>query len=182
MINTINRIDTFIYDNITLFKNDYITSLMIIITNFASALFIIGITILLCVQLKNRKYNIYIILNLIMIFIVNRILKYLFARPRPNVDRLVEESGYSFPSAHTMIGTAFYGFLIYLIIKEIKNKKIKYTLSIILGLLIFMIGISRVYLGVHYATDVIMGFVFAAIYLILYIKFICNKENFRKFR
>lgn len=76
--------------------------------------------------------------------------------------------GYSFPSGHSMISAAFYGFLIYLIYKKVKNKKLKITLIIVLSILIVSIGISRIYLGVHYTSDVLAGFTVSVSYLIIY--------------
>jgi len=89
--------------------------------------------------------------------------------------------GYSFPSGHSMISAAFYGFLIYLIYKKVKNKKLKITLIIVLSILIVSIGISRIYLGVHYTSDVLAGFTVSVSYLIIYTsivkKFILEREK-----
>ena len=87
---------------------------------------------------------------------------------------MVTEHGYSFPSGHAMISTAFYGLIIYLIYKNAnKHKKIYIAL---LTILIFLIAVSRVYLGAHYATDVIAGIIFAIIYLIIFIRCILIKK------
>ena len=79
-----------------------------------------------------------------------------------------------------MVSMAFYGFIIYLIQKYVKNKYIKWTLTIILDILIISIGISRIYLGVHYTSDVLAGFLVSISYLIIYIgvvnKFIIERE------
>ena len=71
-----------------------------------------------------------------------------------------------------MISMAFYGFIIYLIYKNIKNKYLKWISIILISILILMIGFSRIYLGVHYVSDVLAGFLFSISYLIVYIKII----------
>lgn len=76
---------------------------------------------------------------------------------------------YSFPSGHSMVSMAFYGYLVYLIYKYVKNKYIKWTSITLLSILIFLIGISRIYLGVHYTSDVVGGFLISIAYLIIYI-------------
>ena len=82
-------------------------------------------------------------------------LKLIIQRPRPDEYRIIDASGYSFPSGHSMISMAFYGFIIYLICKYVNNKILKYFLIGLLGSLIILIGVSRVYLGVHYVSDVL---------------------------
>ncbi len=168
----INAIDENIYNWIIKLMSSNTTAIMIFISYLGSAVTLITLTIGFLIILKNRKISKYITINLILVFLLNRLLKLIIGRPRPNVLRIVYEGGYSFPSGHAMVSMGFYGFLIYLIYKNIKNKKIKYPLIIILSSLILFIGISRIYLGVHYATDVIGGFIIAVLYLVLFIKFI----------
>ena len=157
------------------FIKDSITPYMKIITNFGGATCLITITILLLILIKNKKIGLITLNNLVAITILNQILKIVLKRPRPTEFRIINETGYSFPSGHSMISMAFYGLLIYLIYKKIKNKYLKATLIIILLLLILAIGISRIYLGVHYVSDVIGGFLISMSYLIVYIKLIKKK-------
>ena len=88
---------------------------------------------------------------------------------RPTEYRLIEETGFSFPSGHSMVSMAFYGYLIYLIYKYVKNKYIKWISIVLLSILICSIGISRIYLGVHYTSDVLGGFLISVSYLVIYI-------------
>ena len=118
--------------------------------------------------IKNKKIGTSIIINLGTITILNVLLKGILQRPRPIEYRIINESGYSFPSGHSMVSMAFYGYLIYLIYKYIKNKYLKYTLITILSALIIIIGTSRIYLGVHYTSDVIAGFLISISYLVVY--------------
>lgn len=148
--------------------NDKLTNIMKIITNLGGVYFIIGITFLSLFIIKNKKINISIIVNLLLITSLNIIIKSILQRPRPSIFRIIEESGYSFPSGHSMISMAFYGFFIYLIFTNKKNKYIKIISITSLSILIILIGFSRIYLGVHYVSDVIAGFIFSLAYLILY--------------
>lgn len=160
--------------------SDFITPIAKFITNFGGAIYLIGISIILFIVIKNKKIGISVISNLGIAVMLNQILKRILQRPRPVEFRIINESGYSFPSGHSMVSMAFYGFLIYLIYKNVKNKYLKWSLIMALGLLIVSIGISRIYLGVHYTSDVLAGFLVAISYLIIYTsiinKFVLERE------
>lgn len=106
--------------------------------------------------------------NLILIVAVNQILKFIIQRPRPDGFRLVSVSGYSFPSGHSMVSMAFFGLLAWFVWKYEKDKRMRNALCFAFAAIIVMMGLSRVYLGVHYATDVIAGFCLSIIWLALY--------------
>lgn len=154
--------------------SDFATPIAKFVTNFGGAICLIGIAIILVVGMKNKKIGVAIVFNLGIITILNQSLKRILQRPRPEGFRIINESGYSFPSGHSMISMAFYGFLIYLIYKNVKNNYLKWSLITVLGILIVGIGISRIYLGVHYTSDVIAGFLISISYLIIYIS-VVNK-------
>ena len=159
--------------------SDFMTPVAKTITWFGSATCLILLCFLILVFNRNKKINIAIIFNLGICTILNLMLKNILQRPRPTEYRIIDERGYSFPSGHSMISMAFYGLLIYLIYKNIKNKYLKFTLIGLLSFLIVSIGISRIYLGVHYTSDVLAGFLVSISYLILYIGLI-NKLGFNK--
>jgi len=168
--NEINKFDvtgyTFISEN---FISDSVTPIVKVITQFGGEIFLILLAIILFLAIKNRKTGFLIWLNLGISALLNQILKHIIQRPRPDEYRIVDASGYSFPSGHSMVSAAFYGFLIYLIYKNVKNKYLKWGLIGGLGLLIILIGTSRIYLGVHYTSDVLAGFLIAISYLIIFI-------------
>ena len=107
--------------------HDSITGFVKMITWCGSATCLILLTIVLFAFIKNKKIGILIGTNLVIITILNQIFKFILQRPRPTEFRIIDETGYSFPSGHSMISMAFYGFLIYLIYKNIKNNADKVT-------------------------------------------------------
>lgn len=153
----------------SLLISDFMTPIAKFITNFGGAIFLIGLTVILFFAIKNKKIGLSIFSNLVIVTVLNQLLKYILQRPRPTEYRIINESGYSFPSGHSMVSMAFYGYLIYLIYKYAKNKYVKWTSIILLSILIGLIGLSRIYLGVHYTSDVLAGFLISISYLITYI-------------
>lgn len=113
-------------------------------------------------------------LNSILSVIFNNIFKLIFRRNRPLIIALITESGYSYPSGHAMISILFFGTISYVI----SNSNIKYNKIIRWSLAIFiiLIGISRIYLGVHYASDIIGGYLLGMIIILIEIN-IKKKEQ-----
>lgn len=165
------------YSIIKSFINSSNTQFMKVITWFGSATCLILLTIILFIVLKNKITGFLIAINLVIVTILNQLLKFVLQRPRPDDYRLIDESGYSFPSGHSMISMAFYGYLIYLIYKSKFNKYVKIILITIFAFLILFIGISRIYLGVHYTSDVIAGILLSNSYLIVFIKLFKNDKE-----
>lgn len=118
---------------------------------------ILGIILLLIKSLR-EKYGVKFALAALSSTALYQIMKYIFQRPRPDLAlRLIEQGGYSFPSGHSMNCLVSYGILIYLLLRYCENRRLAKLLSFGLGLLTILIGFSRVYVGVHYPTDIIGG-------------------------
>ena len=108
--------------------------------------------------------------------VLNSIVKNIIKRARPEHIKLIKQGGFSFPSGHAMISIALYGFLIYIVNKKIKNKSLKVVLTILLGVIIISIGLSRIYVGVHYPSDILAGYLFAIAILMITI-IVCHHSR-----
>ena len=163
-------------------RNDKLTTFMKLATKLSNPevmIIIAIISILFCIKLiKNKKLSLGIILNLAGITIINQILKFIFRRERPTGYRLIEMSGYSFPSGHAMASLAFYGLLIYITKRLVKNKYLKILLITLNIAIIILIGVSRIYLGVHYLSDVLTGYSISIIYLLITTKLLNKYKVF----
>lgn len=151
--------------------SDGLTPIVKAVTALGSAKGLIAEAVILLIVLcaaKQPKLGMSIAVNLLLAWLLNSRLKLIFRRPRPADPWLVQEGGFSFPSGHSMVSMAFYGFLIYLVWRCVTNPKRRYVLTAVLGVLILLIGLSRIYLGVHYVTDVLGGFLIALCYLTIY--------------
>lgn len=86
------------------------------------------------------------------------VLKHSFGRTRPLIPLLEEARGLSFPSGHALMAVTFYGLLGYIVWQTVKNNALKWLLFVFFMLMILLIGFSRIYLRVHYTSDVIAGY------------------------
>ncbi|MDQ0973071.1 membrane-associated phospholipid phosphatase [Neobacillus niacini] len=97
---------------------------------------------------------------------INKLLKELIARPRPELDHLAHVDSLSFPSGHAMVGFIFYYLIAYLVLEDLKSSKARRMIIMLTVLLLLLIGSSRIILQVHYPTDVIGGFAFGYIWVL----------------
>lgn len=131
-----------------------------IFTHLASAKFLIpGVILLVLFEYRKGKVleSIFLIFASLGTFGVNFVLKQFFTRTRPIAYFLIEEKGYSFPSGHAMVSMGFYTGLFYLLSRRWKDKKLIFkflNLAIVL-----LVGYSRLYLGVHWPTDIAVGYI-----------------------
>lgn len=167
------EIDNYFINFSSKIRSDGLTKFLKMVTHFGSILTIAILSFILFLISKNKAVKIFSIINVGFVSVFCLIVKHLVQRPRPEGIALIEETGFSFPSAHTMGSVVFYGFLIFLICRCFKNKPLKITLSINLSVVSLLIGYTRVYLGVHYASDVIAGILagvaFLAVAIILFV-------------
>lgn len=136
------EMDTALYKIIVLnLRSEPLTAIMKVITALGGSYVLIGLTMLSFIVIKNKKIGTLITSNLAVITLLNIILKNIIQRPRPEGYRLITESGYSFPSGHSMVSMAFYGLILYIIWKKVENRNLKYSLCALIGLLIPLIRI-----------------------------------------
>lgn len=175
LTNNVTSLDNSIYNIIISSKSDVMTMFMTIITMMCNTEFIIVATLLLVLFIKNKKMGGMIASNVVLCSVINTIIKHIFLRPRPVGIKLIEQGGYSFPSGHSMMAVAFYGLLIYIIWNTKWRNVWKIFTTTLLVILILLIGISRIYVGVHFASDVIAGLSISLSYLIIFIELIYKR-------
>ena len=124
---------------------------------------------------RHRWYSLLVPVVALGSITLNLVLKQFYNRPRPLLP-LVSASGLSFPSGHAMISASFYGLLIYLVWTHVRRPGWRYVLVALLVGIILLIGLTRVYLRVHYATDVLAGFTAGAAWLVVAIPLLKRLE------
>ncbi len=159
--------DKTLQESIFSFGGDKFTSFMIFITNFGDKIIIFPLVILISLYLLFKKRTDFLFVLLSSSFVsavVVYSVKILFARERP-YPSLIEVDGFSFPSGHAIIAVAFYGALSYFAYVSAKKAWERFF-SVLLGVaLIFLVSFSRVYLGVHFPSDVFFAIIFAGVWL-----------------
>ena len=128
------------------------------ITHLSDTVTIIAFCIVLLILPNRKTYGLPVSLACMGGVAIYKPLKHFVLRARPDASlHLVTQGGYSFPSGHSVTSIVFYGLMLYLIQKHCKNEKLKTVLSWICGILAAVIGPSRIYVGVHWPTDVLAG-------------------------
>lgn len=184
--NEIAAFDERVYFLVRYYASPFLDQLMLSVTFLGNRQFIVfpgfGVLIYYLFIRPHRWYSIKIPAVALGSISTNLLLKELYDRARPTINPMIDASGLSFPSGHAMFNLSFYGLLIFLIWKEVKHPVLKAGLSFFLFLLIILIGISRIYLGVHYASDVLAGFSAGFLWLILALSVTGNLERKAKQR
>lgn len=148
----------------------WLTPIMQSISDLAHPVVLVVMLLVIEVFAPGRRPGLCAAVNLVLATLLNLLLKTLIQRPRPEGYRLVAESGFSFPSGHSMVAMAFYGLLIWMVWRYEKDALVRRLGVIGFGLVIVLVGLSRIYLGVHYASDVLAGFCASIAWLGVYTK------------
>lgn len=169
-------IDSAVYKFIIGFRNDSLTNFFKLFTKLGTVKICLSVEFILILIFRNK---IYIVFPFTTIFIkgLNLFTKLIVDRERPNILRLVAEKETSFPSGHAMLSITFFGLLIYFIYSKISKNSVKWILIILLSSIIILIGVSRIYLGVHYFTDIIGGYILGLIYLLIITNYIKLRDD-----
>jgi membrane-associated phospholipid phosphatase len=176
------QFDQVIIQYVSNIRTEAITEVMKFITFLGGktilTLLLIGSLIWLIVKRKNYWGAIFYIIAVAGGGLLNLGLKHWFGRIRPE-NSLIVEQGFSYPSGHAMGSLIYYGFLGYLLVRSQRGKSIKVSLSMAFIALILLIGFSRIYLGVHYPSDVLAGFSAGTVWLLLCIG---GRESIRAYK
>jgi membrane-associated phospholipid phosphatase len=161
--NELEGLDRSVTSFVLSFRADALTAYFTFVTHLGDRNAYVVITILLAafylIKHRSWKFILQTMLVLMLASLSNIVLKKVINRARPSIEHLVSVNTLSYPSGHSMSAMAFYGFLIFLTVRYQMPSWVRYLLVTILVLLILSIGASRIYLGVHYPTDVAGGFI-----------------------
>lgn len=180
--NSLVNFDNYVYSIVTSNMNDFFTNFYKVFTFLGSTIFMVSLCTILFfifIFLKRKDISFILAITLIISTIINNIVKLIIRRERPEVLKLVIEKSFSFPSGHTMASTTMYGMIIYLIIRSKLSKLYKIVFSIIIGIIPLLVMLSRIYLGAHFTSDCLGGFILSTI-IILVSTSIIDKKGWLK--
>ena len=165
----IMRLDTLAYELfVERLRSDALTPIMEAFTSLSSVVVLAVLAAVIAALAPGKAPGWCVAVNLVCVVALNTVLKFIVQRPRPDGFRLISETGYSFPSGHSMVAMAFFGLLIWMVWRYHRRDVMRLVWCACFGLVIVMVGVSRIYLGVHYASDVIAGFCVSLMWLIFY--------------
>jgi len=165
-----NRFDSQLFEWVKRHTNENNNRLMLFFTSLGNHKFFIPVNLILLVYfifIKNQEYALKIPVIALSSVALMFLLKRIFYRMRPENPLLKKVRGLSYPSGHALMSVSFYGLLIHIIWHNIPDPGLKWVLILLLILLIQIIGFSRVYLRVHYASDVLAGYALGLLWLLL---------------
>ncbi len=170
------RLDSTIYWNfVHPLQSEWLTSAMIAITNLAAIPTLLVVLLVLAALVPGWKPATCALVNLLLVVCLNELLKQIVQRPRPEGYRLIAEQGFSFPSGHSMVAMAFYGLFIWMIWRYETDARLKWLKSAGFVAIILLVGFSRIYLGVHYFSDVLAGWCVSYLWLVFFTQVVAKR-------
>lgn len=183
MRDMIGGFDRVIIDAVQGMEAPRLTSTMQVFTALGDTkvvmLLIVAVTVFLLLGLRNRRQAYFFFFAMIGTGVLNQTMKSIIKRARPEFHRLAEAVGYSFPSGHTMMSFSFYALLTFLLWRHIRSAAGRFFLVIFSIFMFGMIAVSRIYLGVHYPSD-ILGGVFASAFWLTLMALLFEKIQLRR--
>jgi membrane-associated phospholipid phosphatase len=178
------KTDLAVFDLVQKHTNDTNTKIMLAVTHLGNHRFLVPANLSLIFYFlfvrKHTWFSIRVAAIALSSLGLMFLLKQLFRRKRPSGPLLFPVKGLSFPSGHAIMSTSFYGLLIYIFSRTVKSIVLKRVLAPSLVVLILMIGYSRVYLRVHYASDVIAGHIIGLLWLVISLEVLKSVEEYNK--
>lgn len=149
-------------------RADWLTPIMESISALAAPVSLIVFLLVIVAFAPGRRPGACAAVNLALVFALNQALKFAIQRPRPDGFQLAVEQGFSFPSGHSMVAMAFFGLLAWMVWCYGTDRATRIGCAVAFGVVIVLVGVSRIYLGVHYASDVVAGFCVSLAWLAVY--------------
>ena len=175
--------DPWIQSAVLQLRDPMVTRLLTLLTYTANWQFITGVCLILLILPWTRRFP-GLILSASPLFstLLYKLIKEILQRPRPEEAlHLIQQGGFSFPSGHAMTGLVFYGLVLYFFLGSIKNSSTRRVLLSVGVVYIFFIGFSRIYLGVHYPSDVLAGWCLGGLQLMLILRLPVGSPGQRKY-
>lgn len=167
--NEVEAFDAVIISFFKVIESVTLEQFFIFVTELGSIWFLttmtLAIIITLWVKLRDKWGIIFFILAIGGGGLLTTIFKHYYGRERPSINAGIDATGFSFPSGHSMGSLIFYGFVVYLIGRTMLSKAFKWMIAGVTSILVFCIGLSRIYLGAHFPSDVISGYLAGAVWL-----------------
>ncbi|MEK7452864.1 MAG: phosphatase PAP2 family protein [Patescibacteria group bacterium] len=182
-MSAIEQFDNAVQDAIFSLREENLNSIMIFITYFGDKeiIFPLSFFIILYFFLKKKyEFLIALLTSISIISVIVYSIKLFFYKPRPSLaDALILESGFSFPSGHVAVAIVFYGILSYFVFISAKRNFEKISSILLFVIMVFLITFSRVYLGVHFLSDVMASMIFSTVWLgfLIYLLEIKRKQE-----
>lgn len=170
MLEIIHSIDSAVFSWVLPLRAVWLDNLFLAITILGKSYVVVGLAAVFSLFLWRAKKNNFLLSLWASIAGCGAsiyLLKMIIARPRPAGLALIAEDSFSFPSGHAAIAVAFYGFVIFCLWKILEGKWARWLMAIFGILLILAIGYSRIYLVVHYFSDIIGGYLLGGAWLII---------------